>query len=375
MYQDIVDQLVSDAQSIFGTDIYLGIDSQDYQWISAFASIIYDSFLTAQLTYNNRGPSTAIGSGLDIIVKMNGLKRKPPVYSTCIVTLTGIANTTITNGIVQDVNKNNWTLPSPIILDSTGSSTVTATCQTMGPINANPGDINLIMTPTYGWTSVTNSGYATVGSYTETDAQLRARQAISTELPSQSILDGLKGAIASITGVGRYKVYENDTNSNDSNGLPPHSITAVVENGSDQDIAQIIFNKKAPGVSTNGLTTVVVTDQYGMETAINFNRPSYVDIDVVVNVKQLSGYTTDVTASIQDGIATYISSLEIGDDLMISSLWGAALQANTVPSKPTFSITGVTAARHAGIQTTADISIAFNELTRGNSSYITINVS
>lgn len=374
-YQDIVGQLVSNAQTIFGTDIYLGIDSQDYQWISSVANIIYDSFLTSQMVYNSRGPSTAIGSGLDIIVKMNGMKRKPPVYSTCPVTLSGVSNTTITNGIVQDINKNNWKLPSPIILDSTGSATVTATCQTEGPISASPGDISKIMTPTYGWTSVANTVAATVGSYTETDAELRARQAISTELPSQSILEGLKGAIASITGVGRYKVYENDTETTDSNGLPPHSITAVVENGSDSDIAQTIFNKKAPGVTTNGSTSVTITDQYGVDSIINFSRPSYVDIDVVVNVKQLSGYTTDVTSAIQNDIATYISSLEIGDDLMLSSLWGASLQANTVPSKPTFSITGLTAAGHGNTQGTVDISMTYGEVARGNTSYITVNVS
>jgi uncharacterized phage protein gp47/JayE len=374
-YQNIVDQLVSDAQTIFGTDIYLEEDSQDYQWISAVADIIYDSFLTSQMVYNSRGPSTAIGSALDIIVKMNGIKRKPPVYSTCPVVLSGVANTTITNAIIQDTNKNKWTLPSSIILDSTGSALVTATCQTAGPISAAAGDINQIMTPTYGWTSVTNNVAATVGSYTETDAQLRARQALSTVLPSQSILEGLKGSIASITGVGRYKVYENDTGSTDSNELPPHSITSVVEYGYDSDIAQTIFNKKAPGVSTNGTTSVAITDQYGVDTTINFSRPTYVDIDVVVNVKQLSGYTTDITTAIQSNIASYISNLEIGDDLTLSSLWGSALQANMVPSKPMFSITGLTAARHGDAQGTTDISIAYNEVTRGNTSYITVNVS
>jgi uncharacterized phage protein gp47/JayE len=375
LYQDIVDQLVSDAKNIFGTDIYLGIDSQDYQWISAIAHIIYDSFLTSQMVYNSRGPSTSIGSALDIIVKMNGIKREPPVYSTCPVTLSGTGNATISSGVVADVNGNNWTLPSPAIFDSTGSVTVIATCQTEGPISANPGDINQIMTPTYGWTSVTNSVAATVGSYAETDAQLRARQALSTELPSQSILEGIKGAIASISGVGRFILYENDTASADANGLPAHSITAVIENGSDSDIAHAIFNKKAPGVMTNGTTSVTVTDQYGVNSTINFDRPSYVDIDVVVNVKQLSGYTTDVTTSIQNDVANYISSLDMGDNLTISSLWGSALQANTTPSKPTFSITGLTAARHGGTQGTTDISIAYNEVTRGNVAYITVNVS
>lgn len=374
-YSDIRDQLIADAQNIFGNDIYLGIDSQDYQWISAVASMIYDSFLTSQAVYNSRGPSTAIGSGLDIIVKLNGIKRMPAVSSTCYVTLTGTAGTTITNGVAGDVNGNNWSLPSPIILDSTGSSTVLATCQTSGAVSANIGEINKIVTPTYGWTSVTNGAAATVGTNIETDAQLRSRQAISTEQPSLTVLEGLKGAIAAVSGVGRFEVYENDTDTADSNGLPAHSITAVVENGADTDVAQAIFNKKGPGVYTNGTTSVVVTDSKGVASTIRFYRPTYVDIDVTVNVKQLSGYTSDTTTAIQNAVASFISTPGIGDELIISSLWGAALSANIIPSKPLFSITSITAARHGESQGTVDISMAFYEVTRGNVANVVVNVS
>ena len=374
-YSDIRDQLTANAKTIFGVDIYLGIDSQDYQWISAVASIIYDSFLTSQAVYNTRGPSTAIGSPLDIIVKLNGIKRQSAVYSTCYVTLTGTAGTTITNGIVGDVNGNNWSLTSPVIIGSNGQATALATCQTVGTISANIGDINKIVTPTYGWTSVTNAAAATVGSNAETDAQLRSRQAISTAQPSRTVLEGLKGAIAAVTGVGRFVVYENDTSATDANGLPAHSITAVVENGLDADIAQAIFTRKAPGCYTNGDVIVSITDQYGVAVTIRFYRPIYVDIDVTVNVKQLTGYTTQTTTDIQNAVAAYISSLAIGDDLSVSSLWGAALSANSVPYKPLFSITSLTAARHSGVQGTADLVIAFNEVTRGNVANIVVNVT
>lgn len=374
-YTDIRDQLIADAKSIFGQDIYLEADSQDYQWISAVANIIYDSFLASQMVYNSRGPSTAIGSPLDVIVKLNGIKRKPAVYSTCYVALTGTAGTMITNGIVSDVNGNSWSLNSPIVLDGTGQAMAYATCQTSGPVTANPGQINKIMTPTYGWTAVINNVSASIGSNVESDAELRSRQAVSTAQPSRTVLDGVKGAIAAVSGVSRFIVYENDTNVTDPDGLPPHSITCVVEGGVDKDIAVAIFEKKGPGCYTNGTTGVQLSDAYGNSTLIRFYRPTYVDIDVVVNVKQLVGYTSQTTDDIKAALVSYNNSLSIGDDLSVSSLWGAALSANKVPNKPLFSITGLTAARHGGVQGASDIPISFNEVTRGNIQNITVNVS
>jgi uncharacterized phage protein gp47/JayE len=374
-YADIRDQLISDAQTIFGADIYLGIDSQDYQWISAVASIIYDSFLTSQAAYNSRGPGTAVGSGLDIIVKLNGIKRQKAVYSTCYVTLIGTTGSTITDGVVGDVNGYNWNLTSPIIIGPDGTASSLATCQTSGPVTANPGELKTIVTPTYGWTSVTNAAAASLGAYVETDAQLRSRQAFSTAQPSRTVLEGVKGAIAAVSAVGRFVVYENDTNAIDSYGLPAHSLTAVIESGADLDIGKAIFSKKGPGCYTNGTTSVVVTDKYGVPSTIRFYRPGNIDIDVVVNVKKLAGYTSQITDAIKSALSDFINSLSIGDDLSISSLWGAVLLANDVPTKPVFSITSLTAAKHGQAQGSTDIVIAFNEVTRGIIANITVNVS
>jgi len=347
-YQDIVNQMVADAQNIFGSDIYLGIDTQDYQWISAVSQKIYDSFLTSQAVYNSRGPATAIGSGLDVIVGINGIKRNPAVYSTCPVVITGTAGLQITGGIVSDVNGVDWSLPSPTIIGTNGTVTVTATCQTSGAITANPGDINSIVTPTLGWTSVSNTVAATVGTPVETDSALRARQAISTAQASKSIIEGMEGALADLSGVTRFKVYENDTSSTDANGLPAHSVTCVVEGGASADIGQTIFDYKGPGCGTNGTTTVPVTDSYGVVTNINYDVLGYVDVDVVVNVKKLSGYTTDTTTAIQTAISSYENTVAIGTDVYISSLWGAALSANPNSANPAFSVTGVQAAVHLG---------------------------
>lgn len=374
-YQDILTDQIQQAQNIYGQDIYLGIDSQDYQYISTFSAKMSDALQAIQFAYDSRGPGTAIGSGLDIVVKLNGIKRNKATYSTAVVTLSGLPNTVINNGTVQDISKYYWDLPPSVIMGTAGTVDVTATCQTAGQILANAGDINIVATPTLGWNLVTNALAAVPGANVESNSQLRSRQAISTSQPSRTVLEGTKGAIAAVSGVSRFQVYENDTDTTDSNGLPAHSITAVVEGGSDADIAQAIFLKKGPGCLANGTTVVNVIDQFGQIVPIGFYRPSYIDIDVVVNVKQLTGYTTATTASIKAALVNYLNSLSIGDNLPASSLWGSSLSAMLNLSKPIFSITSLTLAKHGLTQGTADIVTVFNEVVRGNSSYITINVT
>lgn len=374
-FSDIRNELILQAQTIFGADIYLESDSQDYQFISIFAAKCYDAMQAAVLAYNNRSPLTAIGTGLDSLVKLNGLVRKTAVNSTATVTVTGTPGTVISNGVIADVSNIKWDLPASVTIPGGGSINVTATCQVSGAIVANPGDLTQIVTPTYGWSSVTNTDAASIGSPVETDSQLRARQAISTSKPSLTRLEATKGGIAEVSGVTRYVVYENDTASTDSNGIPAHSICAVVEGGTDADVAQAIWRNKGVGGGTYGTTTVNVTDSFGGITPIKLTRPTYKDIDVVVDVKALTGYTSDITDLIRTRLKEYLDSLQIGEDVRISSLWGIALGAMPDLKTPMFSITGLTASLHFGVLGTTDITIAYNQVTRGNLSNILINVT
>lgn len=373
-YIDVRDKLIEDAKSIFGQDIYLGEDSQDYQWISIVSEKIYDAFQIAVAVYNNRGPDVAIGSGLDSIVKINGLKRKSAFYSKCKVIISGVKSTQISNGIIFDRGNIKWNLPAIVTIPEDGQIEVLATCEIPGPIIADPGDITGIYNPTFGWNGVYNKESAELGSYVEDNAKLRKRQSQSTAQPSRTMLEGTSGAVAQVKNVRRSRVYENDTNLIDELGLPPHSITVVAEGGEDKDIADAIWIHKGIGCFTNGNKTIEIKDKKGQITPINFFRPTYVDIDVTINIKQLSGYTTETTESIKKNLQTYLNSMEIGAGLSLSALWGVALQAMPNLMDPMFSITSITAARNGEEQKLDDIELKYNEVCRGNINNITANV-
>lgn len=367
-YQDIEDYLVDNARSVFGSDIYLEADSQDFQDIAARAQLIYDTLLTAQLAYNSRSPVTAIGAGLDAIVAINGIERAGDTNSTAPVTLTGTPFTVITNGVVGDDNGEQWDLPASVTIGAGGTVSTTATCQASGPVTALAGQINVIITPTAGWTAVTNPTAATPGRSEEQDSELRARQAVSVANPSQALTTGILGAVLDVENVASAQIYENDTNSalGEINGVPnpndypAHSITVVVDGGNDEDIASAIALRKTPGCFTDGDQSVVVYDRYSVPTTIRFYRPTDKAAFVELTIRALNGYSSTVGDAVKQALVDYLNSLVAGQSIIISELWQAALSVDT-GSYPVFSLTSLEAAVGSGAPGTTDITLNFNE--------------
>lgn len=351
-YQDILAYELNAFTAIYGNAVYLDPSASDYQWIAVFSQMIADAMSTAQLIYSNRGPGTALGSALDGIVKLNGLVRKPVTFSTCAVTLFGTAYTVVNGGSVQDQNGISWSLPSLVTILGSGSVTVTATCATPGPITANPGTLTIIATPTAGWVSVTNNAPAVPGLPIEADSTLRARQAVSVALPSRTMLAGTTAAVAATAGVTRYSILENPTASTDNYGNPPHSITCVVEGGTDGNVAQAIYNNRGIGCYTNGTTSQTVTDAVtGQQMTINFYRPSYLSLYVAIGIHALTGYTTATQAAVQTALVNYLNSLQIGAEIVLSVLNQIAMAVSPNPAQPQFSIRSLEVGTQA-VQTT-----------------------
>lgn len=347
-YSDIRDDLISKMKTIFGDDIYIDQDSMDYQQISIFARKIFDSYCLAQLVYNNRTPSTAIGVGLDNDVVYANIQRKPATSSTVQLTITGDAGTTINNGEASD-GTNSWLLPAIVTIPSNGTITVEATSKEAGNIGALPNTITQIVTPVYGWTSVTNNYAAQAGTNIETDASLRGRFAMATRQPSQTVFEAIWAAIENIAGVTRVVGYENDTGSNSTGteppntpaGLPPHSITFVVEGGDETEIATAIWNKKTPGCYTNGTTTVQLVSISGNVTNIRFYLPTYNQVYVQVSIKKLVGYNDEYATKISNAVSEYIQSMQIGENVYRSVIWSVAMSVMDSLSSPAFSVTDV----------------------------------
>ncbi|OSD71284.1 hypothetical protein R537_10760 [Salmonella enterica subsp. enterica serovar Rough O:d:1,7] len=323
-YQTILDTLTSYFRQIYGSDAYLEPDSKDGQMVALWALSVHDANNTAIAVYNSFSPTTAQTAALSSNVKINGITRKIATNSTADLLLTGTAGTTITNGSARDKNGIIWNFPASVTIGVDGTVLVTAICSNSGAVAALAGTITTINTPTRGWTSVTNPAAATVGAPAETDAELRIRQGQSVAIPSITPFEGVDGAIANIAGVTRHKLYENDTGKTDGNGLPPHSISAIVDGGDVTEIARAIRGNKGQGVRTWGKTSVTVPDKYGNPHIISFSRPTDVPVYGKITLTVFAGYTSQIGVQIQQAVADYINRLMIGDQVLLSRIYSPA---------------------------------------------------
>ena len=373
-YEDIRDELIASMKQIFGQDIYLADDSQDYQQISIFAKKIFDTNSLAVLVYNNRTANTAIGTGLDNLCALVGIKRKPATYSMCQLTINGEPGTVIRNGQASD-GTNLWDLPETVTIPDNGIITVEATSHEKGYVAALPNTINIVVTPVYGWLGVTNTYQSNPGNDAETDASLRARYAISTQAPADSIFESLLASLKQVAGVTKVRGYENDTGVADSNGLPAHSVTFVVEGGDNTDIATEIYYKKTPGCYTNGTTAVNLTSPTGNITVIRFYRPTYKTVYVKVFVKKLTGYNDNYATDIKNAIVEYVNGLDLAETVYRSILWSVAIGQMGSITSPEYSVTDIQTSTDGSSYSQADISMLFNESAFTETAKVVVEVS
>lgn len=368
-YEEVRSWLVERFQAIFGADIYIDPDSQDGQQIAILASAINDTNAMIVQAYNAFSPATARGTGLSSVVKINGMARHLPSYSTVDLRIVGQAGATITDGVATDAAGNRWRLPSSVVIPPDGDITVTATAQQVGAIQALPNTITGIGTPTRGWQLVNNPAAATVGLPVESDAGLRRRQSRTVALPARSLLESMTAAIAGIPGVAQVHPYENDSPAEDEFGVPSHAVSMVVEGGDAALIAQAIAVNKAPGTKTWGDTSVAVVDAYGIPRTIRFYRPAIIQIKATIQLRPLDGFTSVTQAGIRDAVVAAISALRAGEDVVLSRLYGPANSAGS-----TYNISSILIGRLGEPVLADDVPIAFFENARAIAANVAIQV-
>lgn len=215
----------------------------------------------------------------------------------------------------------NWTSSNNLGI-SKASNIASIQSIVTGPITQEANTITEIQTPVLGWDSVTNPLSATIGSYQETDSQLRERFRQSKYLRATNILESLYSALISLDNIKEVQIYENDTDSTDDKGIPAHSFLPIVLGGLDSEVANTIWKRKPLGIRSIGNTSVVIYDSQGFAHQIGFQRPSPVSIYININLTTDSNYPENGDDSIKAALVNYFNSnFGIGGDVIYSRLY------------------------------------------------------
>lgn len=376
--------------------LYLDIDPQwnvdpstpDGLKIAHDAEIFVNLDESLQFAYNSKDPGKSRGVELDIVSALTGTFRDLGSPSNVNVTLGGVAGTVILAGkiIESPVDGSQWTIDTNVTIGGGGTIAATATATTTGATQADIDTITNIVDTVGGWQTVTNPNVATPGTDIQTDAQLRLERALSVGAPGTNQIDSIIGIVFGVDDVRRVRVYENETDIVDVNGLTGHSLAVIVDGGVNEDIAQAIFSRRSTGVTQfqagTPVNVLVQSEKYPQQlTEIKFSRPTYIDMIVTVTVQSDGSLPNDTDEQIIQAILDYSAGslvnpdcgfnqlgFDIGEDVVLSRLYTPI--NSVIGSYGNSYVLGLTL--QGG---TSNISIGFDELSRWTDVNITVVIN
>ena len=320
-------ELLEDYQNLmrseFGHDVDTGADSVwghlsniESQRMSSLYEIVAE--LYASLT-----PSGAEGVGLDKISDFANVKRLAATYSTIeAVSCVGTPGTTIPLGSLCSVGVagDQFASDAAALIPAAGVVSVDFTAVVAGATRANAGTLNTIATIVAGWTSVSNTSDAQVGSPIESDTDFRTRRARSLRLIGESTFNALAAqmvdTVTGVSGISDILLVHNITDTDNSGspdyGLPPHSFEFTIEGGASSSIAEKILELAPAGIRPySGATgadkiSATVVDDYGNSHTIEFTRRAETEIwihaVVEVNDDFATGNVQSDTVSVDSAV-------------------------------------------------------------------------
>lgn len=290
-------------------------DSPQGQFNGIFASHLREAWEVIGLAFNGLDPDQAEGSLLENVSAITGTIRNGATASlfdgTHKVSINVDANKVLPgDGSIVFSQAGNPTVRFGLTeaLDTTGAGgaanyLVSAECQTLGPVSCNAGTLTVIATPFTGLNSVTNPFDADPGKLTDLDPVLRLRREQELRATGAGTVDSLKADVLAIlyngsNPVQTCKVFENETDLLDANGLPPHSLEVLLFDGVSaplpaNTIAQTIWNSKPGGIKLIGNTTGTAKDGNGDSQTVAFSRPLLLEVNFLIQLVINSKYAGD----------------------------------------------------------------------------------
>jgi len=189
--------------------------------------------------------------------------------------------------------------------------------------NVFAGALAVMPQPLMGVEYVINRGDILTGIDVESDDDLRERAKHALEVAGKASLASLDSAIKGVEGVSSVLI-------EDMPDGVPGIVKVVVQGGAEHEINRVIEDTRAAGIR------------------VEFNRPRIVNLDINITVVYGWGASpVKVRNQVEERIRTYVSGLDIGDDVVYHRIVNTALE---VPGVYDVHELSLTATRHEAEQ-------------------------
>jgi uncharacterized phage protein gp47/JayE len=314
----IAQEIKDDWQSSIKPQLSFAPLSVADQIVSIFAVQVRKLWELEAASWANLDPDAASGRALKILCSYTGTIPLEAKASTVKAEVELAPNSSLPKGSVASVRGNprarfrtltdikNETSANAIIL-------VDMQAQAVGPIDAPVGELTIIETPVAGWLSVKNPAPAMLGRALEGDAQLRERRVKELRAPGFCNYEALRSKLLALPGVRAALIFNDDAN---------HHYEVVVLGGEDEDIAQVIWENKTPGIPTKGEHAIRVRCSQKLDHVVRFSRPEVVPFDMNIQVVVRELFFSDQIDALKQSIVDFASKdLALGEQVVPSRFY------------------------------------------------------
>jgi uncharacterized phage protein gp47/JayE len=367
----VLAEIEADEKNLLGLSLNVRPTSVMGVINGVFATKLSELWDVANEVWASQHPDTATGVSLDQLCQITGVLRQQAKQSTVTLSLSGTPGTPIEalRRVKHNATGTYWTNPLSATIEAASAVLVDFVSEDFGAVAALAGSLTIIDTPVAGWSAVTNPLDAALGQNTETDAELRARRARLLVVSGKGTLDAIRADVLAVPDVDQANVYENTTLVTDADGVPGKAFEVVVIGGTNDAIAQAIWDSKPAGISAYGGATGTALDALSASRVVAFTRPTEILVHVALTAVTASGWQ-GATADIAQAIVDYGATYQMGDDVVRAKLLASYLEVQGVADDGGFCI-GIAAAPTG----TANIAVGSREIARFDTSRILVALS
>ena len=333
LYSEALEERIIRARRVFGVNIdtsetsFLGKFIRNAAWDEAeLWERIEEVYFSAYVNFSE-------GTDLDSVGQYLTITRRPAVRAKGIVKITGADDTFIPKGFRLATKSGKVYETTDFARIVNGSVDVPVKSIEAGKAsNALAEEVDMIVNPTFGIDKVINPKPIEGGLDLESDKEFRERYKKSYSRAGGSTVPALTAALLDIDDVIDGEVRENFTMQT-IDGIPPKSIACYVFGGTDDEVAQTIFENKPAGIEAFGAIYKYVQDKKGFKHKIGFTRARTEYIKLSITLKKDEEYKGDdvlkraiinyIGGTDSDGL-TY-TGLKLGDDVILSKVIGAMM--------------------------------------------------